>query len=505
MSRRTALAAAALVLTSALALASCTGGGTPTPTAGGGEPDPNGTLTVRLALEPTNLDIRHTAGAALEQALIDNVYQGLVTRDENNEVVASLASDWTISPDGLTYTFTLNSGITFQDGTPLTANDVVTSFTTARDDATIANGRDLAPATSITAPDDATVVITLAAPNADFLFALTGRAGLVFKTGDTTDLQTAANGTGPFTVSDWNQGDSLVLARNDAYWGEKAGVAEVVLDYIPDASAAVNAATSGDVDVVTELDPEFRDQVEGLGTFALSSGLTTDKGTLAFNNQRAPFTDERVRQALRMAIDHDALIEAIGGVGTPLYGPIPELDPGYQDLSDTVSYDPDKAKELLAEAGEEDLEITLTIPSVYTTTIPTYLVSAFDDIGVTLKVDSVEFPAWITDVYTNKDYDVSFVRHVEAHDFGNWANPAYYFGYDNPEVQQLYAQAMAATDPAETDRLLAQAARIVSEDNAADWLFTGSPLTAVGTQVSDFPQNSLNVRLPLAGVTVSSE
>lgn len=505
MSRRTALAASALLLTSVLALASCTGGGSPAPTAGGGEPDPDGTLTVRLALEPTNLDIRHTAGAALEQALVDNVYQGLVTRDADNQVVGALASDWEISPDGLTYTFTLQDGVTFQDGTALTANDVVTSYTAARDDATIVSGSDLAGATSITAPDDKTVVITLAAPNADFLFALTGRAGLVFKTGDTTDLQTTANGTGPFTVSEWNQGDSLVLARNDAYWGEKAGVAEVVLDYIPDQSAAANAATAGDVDVVTEVDPEFRDQIEGLGTFALETGQTTDKGTLAFNNARPPLDDQRVREALRSAIDHDALIEALGGAAEPLSGPIPPLDPGYEDLSDTVSYDPDRAKELLAEAGQQDLELTLTIPSVYSSTIPTYLVSAFDDIGVTLKVDSVEFPAWLQNVYTNKDYDLSFVRHVEAHDFGNWANPDYYFDYDNAQVQELYTQSQASTDPQETDRLLAEAARIVAEDDAADWLFLATPITAVGTNVSDFPKNSLNVRMPLAGVTVSSE
>lgn len=505
MSRRTALATSALLLTSVLALASCTGGTSPAPTNGVGTPDPDATLTVRLALEPKNLDIRHTSGAALDQALVDNVYQGLLTRDADNQIVGSLASDWQISPDGLTYTFTLNSGVTFQDGTALTANDVVTSLTTARDDTTIINGADLKGVTGITAPDDSTVVITLAAPDANFLFALTGRAGLVFKSGDTTDLQTAANGTGPFTVSDWNQGDSLVLARNDAYWGEKAGVAEVVLDYIPDQSAASNAATAGDVDVVTEVDPEFREQIEGTGNFTVETGDTTDKGTLAFNNQRAPFTDARVREALRMAIDHAALIDAIGGVGKPLYGPIPPLDPGYEDLSDLVTYDPDKAKDLLAEAGESDLEATLTIPSVYTSTIPTFLVSAFNDIGVTLKVDSVEFNTWLTDVYTNKDYDLSFVRHVEARDFGNWANPNYYFGYNNAEVQSLYAQAEASTDPDQTATLLAQAARIVSQDNAADWLFLSTPLTAVGTNVSGFPQNSLNVRMPLAGVTVSSE
>ena len=131
--------------------------------------------------------------------------------------------------------------------------------------------------------------------------------------------------------------------------------------------------------------------------------------------------------------------------------------------------------------------------------------SACNDIGVTLTVESVEFSVWLQDVYTNKDYELSFVRHVEARDFSNWTDPDYYFGYDNPEVQSLYAEAVASVDEEEADTLLAEAARIVSEDNAADWLFVATRLAAVSTQVADFPKNSLNVRLPLAGVTVSSE
>lgn len=503
MLRRTALATSALLI-GALLFTSCTATST-TPTATG-EPDPNATLTVRLSLEPSNLDIRRTSGAALEQALVDNVYQGLVTRDgdDDNTIVPALATDWTVSSDGLTYTFTLRQGVTFHDGSALTADDVVSSLQTAKDDATIQNSADLAGVSSVTSPDPTTVVITLAQPNIDFLFALTGRAGLIFKNNDATNFQNSTNGTGPFTVSSWNTGQSLVLSRNDAYWGDPAGVAEVVLDYIPDQSAAINAALSGDVDVALEIDPELQGQLDGTGDFRIESGLTTDKGTLAFNNTRAPLDDQRVREALRLSIDHQALIDTLGA-GQTLSGPIPPLDPGYEDLSGDIAYDPDRARELLAEAGAEDLTLTLTIPSVYPTSIPTFLVSSFADVGVTLKVESVDFPTWLQNVYTNRDYDLSFVRHVEARDFGNWANPSYYFGYDNPEVQSLYTRALATTDEQQSSDLLAEAARIVAEEDAADWLFLSTPLTAVATNVADFPQNSLNVRLPLAGVTVSSE
>ncbi|MDI9892165.1 ABC transporter substrate-binding protein [Microbacterium sp. IEGM 1404] len=503
MLRRTAVATSALLL-GALLFTSCTGTSTtPGPT---GAPDPNATLTVGLSLEPSNLDIRRTSGAALEQALIDNVYQGLVTRngDDGNAIVPELATDWTISPDGLTYTFTLRQGVTFHDGTAMTADDVVTSLQTAKDDTTIQNSADLAGVASISSPDPTTVVVTLSQPNIDFLFALTGRAGLIFKNNDTTNFETTTNGTGPFTVSAWNTGQSLTLARNDSYWGDKAGVAEVVIDYIPDRTAAVNAAVNGDLDAALEVDPELQGQITGTGRFQIESGLTTDKGTLAFNNARAPLNDQRVREALRLAIDHQALIDTLGG-GQPLYGPIPPLDPGYEDLSGSISYNPDRARELLAEAGAENLTLTLTIPSVYPSSIATFLVSSFADVGVTLKVSSVDFPTWLTSVYTNHDYDLSFVRHVEARDFGNFANPSYYFGYDNPKVQSLYAQSLATTDEQQSSDYLAEAARIVSDEDAADWLFLSTPLTAVANNVANFPKNSLNVRLPLAGVTVSSE
>nr|WP_201469420.1 ABC transporter substrate-binding protein [Microbacterium hydrocarbonoxydans] len=503
MFRRTRrLALISVIAASAVILSACTGTAEPEATTPVGDPDPDATLQVGLVLEPTNLDIRRTSGAALEQILIDNIYEGLVSRDEENEIVPRLASDYEVSSDGLTYTFTLNEGITFHNGTPLTSADVVSSYEAVRTDATLQGNAEFASVAQITAPDPATVQIVLTAPNQNFLFSLTGPAGLVFQTGDTSDLKTAENGTGPFTLSRWSKGNAITFARNDTYWGEPAGVAEVEFQYIPDFSAGVNAALDGGVQVLTAVDPNLAPQLED--SFTLTTGRTTDKATLAFNNAKAPLDDVRVREALRLAIDHDALIEAVGS-GTALYGPIPELDPGYEDLSDVISYDPEKAKELLAEAGQEDLELTLTIPTFYGTTVPKVLISDFQKVGVTLKVDSVEFPAWLEDVYTNHDYDLSFVLHVEPRDFGNFADPEYYFGYDNAEVQALYAQALAEVDPDASADLLAEAARIVSEDHAADWLYNGATITAVSPLVSGFPEDSINSRIDLAGVTVAAE
>lgn len=499
MLRRTSLIA--LFAATALTLSACAGSAEPVASETG-PPDPDASLTVGLVLEPTNLDIRRTSGAALEQVLIDNIYQGLVTRTQDNEIVGALASDYEVSADGLTYTFTLNEGITFHSGEALTADDVVATFTEVKSDATLVGNADFANVASIAKTDESTVVITLAAANQNFLFSLTGPAGLVFKAGDTTDLQTEANGTGPFVLEDWRQGDSITFSRNDAYWGDAAQIAEVVFTYIPDFTSGVNAALDGSLDVLTAVDANLSSQLDESSGFTLTRGQTTDKGTLAFNNAKAPLDDVRVREALRLAIDHEALIEALGG-GETLYGPIPELDPGYEDLSDVISYDPDAAEALLAEAGAEDLDLTLTIPSFYGTTASSVLVSNFNDIGVTLTVNAVDFATWLQDVYTNKDYELSFVLHVEPRDFGNFANPDYYFGYDSPEVQALYEESLTTVDAEESAALLSEAARIVSEDHAADWLYNGVTITAVGAGVTGFPQDSVNSRINLADVAVS--
>lgn len=503
MLRRPTLAAAALLAAGALLLTACTGGTEPAPSTTEVVADPDASVNIRLVLEPGNLDIRETAGAALDQILIDNIYQGLVARTPDQQIVPALASAFEVSPDGLTYTFTLREGVLFHDGEELTPDDVVWSLNEVKDNESYRDSARLANVEDIEA-DGQTITLTLSEPDSTLLWNLTGRAGLILEEGDDTDRKTAANGTGPFTLESWKQGDSITFARNDDYWGDKAQVAEVVFSYLPDNQAALAGALAGDLDVLTGFDANLTDQVEANGDFAVALGASTDKGTLAFNSTKPPLDDVRVRQAIRQAIDKDAIVTALGA-GQTQFGPIPELDPGYEDLSAVAPFDPEAARALLADAGAENLTLTLTLYNGYGTTVSQILVSNLNDVGITLKVNQVEFPTWINDVYVNKDYDLSFVLHTEARDFENWANPDYYFTYDNPEVQRLYAESVAATDETEAADLLAQAARIVSEDHAADWLYNGASVVAVSTAVSGVPSVNVNERLNVAGVVKSAE
>lgn len=462
---------------------------------------PTSEVTFAVQLLPDNLDIRTTSGAALDQLLIDNIYEGLVSRSASGEISPALAKEWVIADDGLTYTFTLNSGTKFSNGDPLTSADVVWSIEDVLDNE-LKDFEALASVDEITADGDEKVVVTLSNPDPTLLYNLAGRAGLVLDADADNDLQTTAVGSGPFVLEEFNAGDSVVLTRNPEYWGEKAQIGTAVFQLFADSNAILNALNEGTVQFGA-VDKNLKAQIEDNDSYTLEEGFASDKFTLAFNNKVEPFTDIRVRQAIRAGIDHDAIVEALGG-GNTLYGPIVESDPGYEDLSAVAPYDTAEAKKLLAAAGYADgLDLTLTIPSFYGATLPDLLTSQLAEVGITLTVNQVEFSTWLNDVYTNHDYQLSIVDHAEARDFYNWANPDYYFGYDNAEVQKLWKEATTAADEAEYAAKLTEAARIVSEDAAADWLYNPTTLVAVDTRLSGVSVDSTSSRLNVTAATLA--
>ncbi|MCI1635446.1 ABC transporter substrate-binding protein [Bifidobacterium sp.] len=460
-------------------------------------------VTVGLKLAPTNLDIRNESGSALDQVLIGNVYQGLVARSSENKVVPAIASSWSKSDDGLTYTFKLNTDMNFSNGDVLDAKDVVWSIQELVDkqytDADV-----LSTMKSITATDDNTVVITLNKPYSALLWALTGRAGLVFDKDASYDAKTQAIGSGSFLLSSFRQGDSITLTANAKYWGSaKAKTQEIIIRYFADDNAAVNALKSGDVQVLAPITENLASTFSNNDDYVVKAGDDTDKFVLAFNSTGASTSDKRVRQAIRYAINNEELIAARGGSDAALGGPIPSLDPGYEDLTDLYPYNPTKAKSLLAEAGyttANPLKLRFEYANIYGTEIGDQLKSQLKAVGIDLQVNVVEFSAWLQDVYTNKDYDLSLVDHNESHDFYQWADPDYYYNYDNPTVQDLYAKAVAATSDTEEESYLRQAARLVSEDAPADWLFNYRVTTAYAKGVSGFPVNLNQSLLPLSNL-----
>ncbi len=405
-----------------------------------------------------------------------------------------------VSDDALSYTFTLRDGVTFASGNALTAADVVDSLSAAEGPASLATA--LGAPVTVTSPDEHTVVIKLSQPNSQLLWFLTHRPGLVFETAYTGDLASTTNGTGPYTLDAWKQGDSITFQARTDYWGTAPTLGTVVWRYIPDANAAVNAALEGDLDVLAPVVPALASQFDGTD-FTVQQASSTDVFTLAYNSAKAPLNDVRVRTALSKAIDGTAIVKAFYGNGKVLGGPITDIEPTYEDLTSVNAYDPEGAKALLAEAGVSDLKLTVTIPNIYPTDAINQVVTQFAAVGVTLTVQPVEFGTWLNDVYISHDFDLSYVDHAEANDFGNYANPDYYFGYSNAEVQSLYAQSIAATDPDEAISLVQQAARLVADDAPAKWLINYTPANAIGSKVQGFPSSNTNSRINLAGISIN--
>lgn len=458
------------------------------------------TVTIGLKLAPPSLDIRRQSGSAIEQVLIGNVYEGLVSRDSDNAVQPGLAKSWDISTDGTTYTFHLNRNMTFSNGDVLDADDVAWSINQLKEKQYY-NANQVESLSKAEALDANTVRITLSSPDSNLLWYLTGRPGLVFDKDATYNAKTQAVGSGPYTVESFDSASKMVLKANPKYWGtaHKPATQHVVIDFITDDNAAVNALKSGDVDVLSPVNATLAKSLD-TNTYHVSASDGSDKFVLAFNCANKKLADKRVRQAIRYGINHKEIIASRSGVDTALGGPIPSVDPGYEDLTGFYPYDVAKAKQLMREAGystSKPLKLTLTYANTYGTELGDQLKSQLAAIGIDLNINYVEFSTWLQDVHANGDYELSLVDHAESHDFYKWTTPEYYYHYDNKDVQALYAKALAATDEKESDEYLKQAAKTVSEDAPADWLFGYRVTVAYNKGVKGFPDKLSQTVLPL--------
>lgn len=468
-------------------------------------PTQSDSVAIGIKLAPVSLDIRNQSGSALEQLLIGNVYEALVSRNSNNEVEPGLAKSWTISNDGLTYTFKLNEHMNFSNGDTLDATDVAWSINQLKAKQYY-NSDQVENLKQASAPDATTVKLTLSRPDANMLWYLSGRPGLVFDKDARYDAKTTAVGSGPYVVKSFDSSSKLVLQANPKYWGSahKARTTTVTVRFLPDDNAALNALTSGDVQVLSPVNANMTGKLKSSGKYTVKATEGSDKFVLAFNCTGAKTADKRVRQAIRYAINHKEIIASRGGVDAALGGPIPSVDPGYEDLTGLYPYNPAKAKSLMQQVGystNHPLKLTLTYANVYGSELGEQLRSQLSRIGIDLNVNTVEFSTWLQDVHTNGDYDLSLVDHAESHDFYKWTQPDYYYHYDNAQVQALYAKALAATDEQDSAQYLKQAARIVSEDAPADWLFAYRVSVAQAKGVTGFPSRLTQSVLPLWKVT----
>jgi len=465
-------------------------------------------ITVAIQLEPPNLDPTGGAAQAIDSVLYSNVFEGLTRFMADGSVVAGLAESWEISADGLVYTFALHDGVLFHDGTTMDAEDVKFSLDRARaDDSTNAQKGLFADIADVTVVDPLTVQVTLTQPNGMFLFNMAWGDAVIVAPESIETIASNPIGTGAFTFGDWVQGDRLELTRNDAYWGAAPALESATFRFISDPTAAFAAVMAEDVDAFVGFPaPENLPQFEADPRFQVLVGNTEGETILSINNKMPPFDNPLVRKAVSLAIDRQAIIDgAMFGYGTPIGTHFAPHNPDYVDLLANSPHDPIRARELLTEAGFPDgFTTTLKLPPPsYARRSGEIIAAQLRDIGVTAEISNLEWAQWIEEVFTGKDFGLSIVSHTEPMDIGIYANPEYYFQYDNPAFQALMVTLNATTDPSGRSALLAQAQTIISEDYVNGFLFQLAVPTVAKAGLNGLWLDQPTAAVDLTGVTWS--
>src|SRR5699024_9097764 len=331
-----------------------------------------GTLVFGRGGDSTSLDpSRTTEGETFK--VTKNIFETLLEfEDEGTAVEPGLAKEWDVSDDGLEYTFELEEGITFHDGTDFNADAVVANFERWADGdeemfpyySTMFGGfgdDDEHVIESVEAADDYTVEITLKRPQAPFLkniamdmFAISSPAAIEEHGDD--DYENNPVGTGPFKFVEWKRNDSITIEKNEDYWQEGLPkLDKVVFESIPDNAARLNALTAGEIDLADGINPSDGEQIEGNADLQLFERPSMNVGYLGLTVTREPFDKKEVRQAMNHAINKEEIIDAFfEGRADIAVNPIPESIEGYNEDIEGYDYDPEKAKEFLKEAGLED-------------------------------------------------------------------------------------------------------------------------------------------------------
>lgn len=490
--------AIALIAAAGLALTACSAG---SGTSGSSSPGADQSLSIGLVAEPASLDFTTTDGAAIPQALLGNIYNGLVKQDDSGKIIPDLAKSWTVSPDRKTYTFELVDNAKFTNGAAFTAADAVFSINRVKTAWTTSLKAAMEVVADAKAVSPTQLQVTLTKPSNGWLFRMTTRVGAMFSQTGVDKLATDPVGTGPYKFGSWKRGDSIVLQRNDAYWGTRPFFNQVTLKYFKDPTALNNALLTGTINVVgTVQAPEALSQFTSNAKYQVIEGTTNGEVVLSFNNSRPFFKDVKVRQAIRQAIDHKALLDTcFAGRGKLIGSMVPPTDPWYEDLTSIAPYDAAKAKADLAAAGAAGKSLLLKLPTLpYATSCGQVVKSQLEQAGLKVRIEPLEFPAaWLTTVFKNADYDMSIIAHVEPRDLGAVFNPKYYTRYDDPTLQALLASADAGDESAQTENLK-KAARRLSEQAAADWLFLLPNLMIADKNLTGLPTNAITESFDLS-------
>lgn len=454
-----------MLTTLAVALGGC---------AGDKEGESSSQITIGIPQDLEDSLDPHKAVAAGTKEVLFNLFEGLVKPTSDGDLIPAVASAYEESEGGKVYTFTLRDGVKFHDGSLVTAEDVKFSLDKCAD---TSNGGPLVPAfsniESVTIADDHTVVVTLQEADTEFLAYMT--TAIIPKANENPD--TNPIGTGPYKYVSRSPQENFIVERFDDYWGEKANIENVTFKICANADSIVMNLEGGSIDMFARV--TATQAAELSDKFDVLEGTMNLVQALYLNNAVAPFDDVRVRQALSYAVNPQEIMDIISdGKGTELGSSMfPAFGKYYmEELNDTYQQNFDKAKELLTEAGYPDgFSFTITVPSNYQPHIDTaqVLVEQFANIGVTANIQLVEWDSWLSDVYTDRNFESTVVG-VDASSltgaallqrFTSTASNNF-INYNNADYDKAFANALASTDDAEKTKYYKECETILATDAA---------------------------------------
>ncbi|MGD9044219.1 MAG: ABC transporter substrate-binding protein [Desulfobacterales bacterium] len=472
-------------------------------------PVKGGKLVVCQPGEPPGLDPTANTAAAIDRVVYANIYEGLIKVNSEGKFVPGLATRWTVSPDGKIYTFYLRKGVKFHNGEPFNAQAAKWNLERAKAENTInPHPEFFRGINKIETPDNATLIITLAEVDALFIAHMAEGDAVMLPMKGFEQAKSHPIGTGPFKFVEWVRGDRVEMVPFDGYWNPQLPyLDQVTFKFIGDASAQIAALKAGDIDVLGWISaPESAAELSRDNRFKVYAGATTGEVIMSTNNKAKPFDNKLVRQAMAYGIDRNTVIELVMfGYGTPIGSHWSPTTPYYRDLTQKYPYNPQKAKELLAQAGYPDgFEATIKLPAIYSYSrrAGEVIADMLKEIGIKLKIEIVEWPYWLERIYKQKEYQLTMIGHVEAWDVGIYANPNYYFQYDSQEFRDAYAKALKAPNEAEKAKWFGRCQEIIAEDAVNGFLFSAPNLPAMKAEVMNWWENYPTIALDVTQVWV---